>query len=269
MVKNTFLTGILLSTSMAVGAAEVNLYGAGGPHLAINEVAKNFMAKLENKDIKINVISGPLQTWSDCAKGNEMSCDAGEADILWGTAEHVNVTLMKDFSFMGFSGKNTEPLYIRPAVILVQEGNPKNIGSFNDLIHSEDVKRIVVNNQTVGSVTSGTAVWEDVAGRLGSIEDIKKFRSKIVYQAPGSGAAFKNFNGESGEKSDAWITWPEWYYANKGIRKVELVNIEPERVVYRDFNITIRKDASKEAKKFAEFLSHDDSKKVFQKYGFK
>ncbi|WP_348224461.1 substrate-binding domain-containing protein [Vibrio parahaemolyticus] len=269
MEKNACLTGILLLTSMTVSAKEVNLYGAGGPHPAIKEVANNFMAQPENEGIKINVISGPLQTWSECAKGNTMTCEAGKADILWGTAEHVNVTLMEDFSFMGFSGKNTEPLYIRPAVILVQEGNPKGIKSFNDLIDNEKVKRIVVNNQTVGSVTSGTAVWEDLAGRLGSLDDIKKFRNKIVFQAPGSGAAFKNFYGASGEKADAWITWPEWYHANKDTRKVELVTIEPERVVYRDFNITLRNDASKEARKFADFLSHEDSKKVFQKYGFK
>lgn len=260
------LINVLLTTQAM--AATINLYGAGGPHPAIQKAAESFMNKPENSNIKINVTFGPLSTWEECAQGHGGDCKTGPADILWGTAEHVNVALMQRFEIQGFKSDNTKANYLRPAVILVQKGNPKKIQGINDLINNPKVDSIVVNNQGLDQVTSGTAIWEDLAGRLGKLSDIKTFRSKIILQAPGSGAAFKRFSGEdTGNIADAWISWPEWYFANQ--EKVDMVKIEPERSLYRDLNFTPRKDASEEALRFLNYLSHaPESIAIFKQYGF-
>ncbi|RBM44792.1 substrate-binding domain-containing protein [Vibrio tarriae] len=254
-----------LSVSHSVISAEINLYGAGGPHHALNEIVQKFKENDRFKDIKININPGPYTTWESCAKGLDKSCNTGPADILWGTSENYYAVLEDEFKKYGFTSKLSKSIYLRPAVILVQKGNPKHIHGIEDLINNPEVKRIVVNNHTLKSVTSATALWEDIVGRKGKLEDVEKFRSKIVYQASGSGAAAKAFLGnQQQEKADAWITWPEWYHANT--EKADMIEIEPDRVIYRDLNVTIKQGASEEATAFYDYLSSKEAFDIFQKY---
>ncbi|EGQ8221330.1 spermidine/putrescine ABC transporter permease [Vibrio parahaemolyticus] len=256
-----FITITIFFISQLSHAGVINIYGAGGPHRAIEETAKFFKEIDENKDVDININYGPLQKWEDCAKAITNECSNKGADIIWGTSEHVTFTLMKEFKEYGFDIKNSHPIYFRPAVILVQKGNPKNIKTFSDLINRNEITRIVVNNQSRNTLTSGTAIWEDVAGREGRLEDILKFRSKIVYQGEGSGDAFNFFKNNH---ADAWISWPEWFVQNTD--KVDLVNIEPNRRIYRGLTITLRDDPSEDAQKFYDFLVSGKANHIFEKY---
>lgn len=251
----------LIVVSQLAHAGVVNIYGAGGPHRAIEEAADFFKETDENKGVDINVTYGPLQTWEDCAKAISNKCSNKGADIIWGTSEHVTFTLMKEFKDHGFDLKNSHPIYFRPAVILVPKGNPKKIKNFSELINRPDITKIVVNTQSQKSLSSGTAIWEDVAGREGRLEDILKFRSKIVYQGEGSGDAFNFFKQNH---ADAWISWPEWFINNSD--KVDLVNIESNRRIYRDLTITLRDNPSEDAKRFYDFLMSGKANHIFEKY---
>ncbi|GIB24783.1 bacterial extracellular solute-binding family protein [Vibrio cholerae] len=256
---------VCLTISSTVVSSEISLYGAGGPHHALNEIVQKYKESAKFKDIKININPGPYASWVNCAKGLDKSCNTGPADILWGTSENYYAVLEDEFKKYGFTSKRSKSIYLRPAVILVQKGNPKHIHGIEDLINNPEVKRIVVNNQTLKSVTSATALWEDIVGRKGKLEDVEKFRSKIVYQASGSGAAAKAFLGnQQQEKADAWITWPEWYHANT--EKADMIEIEPDRVIYRDLNVTIKQGASEEATAFYDYLSSKEAFDIFQKY---
>ncbi|GAD28647.1 conserved hypothetical protein [Photobacterium leiognathi lrivu.4.1] len=263
MVYRILITTLMATMSLSSYAGVINLYGAGGPHHAFEEAADAFMYLDENKDVKINITYGPLKSWEKCAKSISDNCHQKGADILWGTSEHVTFTLINKFKEYGFNSKNTSAIYLRPAVIIVQKGNPKKIESFSDLINREDINKIVVNNQTLNTLTSGTGIWEDIAGREGKLDDILKFREKIIYQGQGSGDSFKYFNNSY---ADAWISWPEWYASN--FQKVDVVNIEPNRRIYRDITITAKDSASEETKRFYAYLRSGKANKIFEKYSF-
>lgn len=97
--------------------------------------------------------------------------------------------------------------------------------------------------------TSGTGTWEDVAGRLGRLDDIARFRRNIVSYAKGSGASLKAFKAMD---ADAWITWPDWPVTNPDV--LEQVNLEPERTIWRDVNVVIPPEADPEAREFLDFV---------------
>ncbi|GAB3628159.1 hypothetical protein PTE30175_02464 [Pandoraea terrae] len=83
-----------------------------------------------------------------------------------------------------------EPLYLRPMAMLVRPGNPTRIRRFTDLL-KPGVKILVVN----GAGQNG--VWEDVAGRLGDIRQVKALRSNIVAYAKNSAEAKKTWTNQS------------------------------------------------------------------------
>ena len=212
----------------------VKLYGAGGPDTAFRKVAEVFH---KETGIEVDVIAGPEPTWSKQAQAN--------ADILWGTAEEDITALLE--TYKDFSSANVTPIYIRPTIIAVKKGNPKQIRNFEDLL--KDGMRVVVTEGSGVANTSGTGTWEDVAGRTGSLEDVKRLRRNIVAFGKGSGASFKAF---AQPNADAWITWPDWPITHSD--QAELVQLSPERTIWRDVNVVLASDADPQAHQFIEFL---------------
>jgi accessory colonization factor AcfC len=182
-----------------------------------------------------------------------------DADILWGTAEQSMTAFLETYT--AFSSDAVRPIYIRPSVIAVKKGNPKQIRRFDDLL--KDGMRIVVTEGAGVYNTSGTGVWEDIAGRLGRLEDITRFRKNIVAFAKGSGASFKAF---SEKDADAWITWPNWPITNPD--KVDLVEIEAERRIWRDVNVVLSPKADPEAQKFIDFLVSERGAEIMETEGW-
>lgn len=225
----------------------IKLYGAGGPHTAIQKVADLWEAK---GNVKVELIAGPETKWSADAQA--------DADIIWGTAEQVMTAFLE--TYHGFSSDAVEPVYIRPAVIAVKSGNPKGISGFEDLL--QDGMRIVVTEGAGVYNTSGTGVWEDIAGRLGDLGDVTAFRNNIVSFAQGSGASYKAF---AAQDADAWITWPNWPMTKDDL---ELVEIEPERQIWRDLNMAISSEADPEARAFLDFLMSDESQQIMMAEGW-
>jgi len=226
----------------------VNLYGAGGPHTALIRVGKVFTKKT---GIPVKVNFGPEHKWTLNAQKN--------ADILWGTAEQAMTAFLQNYK--EFSSNDVMPIYIRRAVIAVQKGNPKHIKGFDDLI-KPGMKLVVTEGAGVYN-TSGTGVWEDVAGRLGSLEDVKAFRKNIIDFAKGSGASFRAFKGK---KADGWITWAHWPLTHPN--DAQIVEISKERAIYRDLTIVTNDKVDPETAKFIKFLNGKEALEIFKSEGW-
>ena len=225
----------------------VKLYGAGGPHTAFRQVADVWQDMTGNT---VEVIAGSEADWTGDAQA--------DADILWGTAEQAMTAFL--LTYPAFEHRDVEPIYLRPAVIAVKAGNPLGIDSFEDLL--VDGVNIVVTEGAGVYNTSGTGVWEDVAGRLGNLSDIFKFRSNIVAYALGAGAGYQQFVDQD---ADAWVTWPNWPFTKDDL---DMIKISDERVIYRDLSVVISPNADPEAQEFLDFLVSDQGQAIMATQGW-
>ncbi len=116
-----YIFPLMLSFLSMNTIAAINVYGPGGPAPAMHEAAKQFKNKT---GIDVHVTAGPTSQWADKAKL--------DADIIYSGSE----AMMSDFESV-FADKivkdSIEPLYLRPAAILVRKRNPKHIQGFKDL----------------------------------------------------------------------------------------------------------------------------------------
>lgn len=226
----------------------IKIYGAGGPEPAIIEAANEFQ---KITGVKVDVVFGPEAKWTENAQR--------DADIIWGTAEQAMTAFLETYT--EFHSDKVEPVYLRPAVIAVKKGNPKNIKSIDDLFEP-NIGIVVVEGAGVYN-TSGTGVWEDIVGRKGKLDDLKKFRNNIIAFAKGSGAGFKAFKQPN---ADAWITWNYWVIDHP--KEADIVEIDKDRIIYRDLTLVTNEKADPEAKEFIKFMKSEDGWKYFKKHGW-
>ena len=226
----------------------IRLYGAGGPHTALIRAGKQYM---EKTGIPVEVTFGPESKWTENAQR--------DADIIWGTSEQSMTAFLE--TYKEFNSADVEPVYTRRAVITVQKGNPKQIKGFEDLL--QPGFKIVVTEGSGVSNTSGTGVWEDIAGRLGSLEDVKAFRKNIVAFGKGSGASFRAFKEQN---ADAWITWIHWPLTHP--EDADVVELSPERVIYRDLTIVTNEKADDATSDFINFLKGEEAYAIFRSEGW-
>ncbi|EPQ7464100.1 substrate-binding domain-containing protein [Escherichia coli] len=230
--------------------ADINLYGPGGPHTALLDAAKIYT---EKTGVMVNIHYGPQDKWNEEARQN--------ADILFGASEQSALAIVRDHKDR-FSEDDIKPLYLRKSIFLVKKGNPKNIRGIEDL--TKPGIGIIVNDGGGTSNTSGTGVWEDIAGRKGNIDTVASIRRNIILYAPNSGTARNAL--ENHADADVWITWADWAASNPDIGDV--VEIAPDYVIWRDMNIVVRQNADTETRKFAAWLRSDEAALVFKKYGW-
>ncbi|QQR39045.1 substrate-binding domain-containing protein [Devosia rhizoryzae] len=226
----------------------ITLYGAGGPDTAFQKVADAWQAQ---GGAEVKIVAGPEKTWSEQAMA--------DADILWGTSEQTMTAYLETYTM--FDSADVTPIYIRPAVIAITAGNPKGIENFEDLL-ADGIKIVVTEGAGVAN-TSGTGVWEDIAGRLGNLEDVAAFRANIVAFENGSGASFDAFKELD---ADAWITWPNWPVTNPDV--LEAVELAPERSIWRDVNVAMAPDADPEAAEFLDFLVSAEAQELMATEGW-
>ena len=130
----------------------VKLYGAGGPHTAFKKVAEVWEKR---SGTKVEIIAGPESRWSADAQA--------DADILWGTSEQSMTAFL--LTYKAFDPSKVKPIYIRPTVIAVKAGNPKNIQGFDSLL-VEGMKIVVTegkgiykHNRDWVEVEAGDFMW--------------------------------------------------------------------------------------------------------------
>ena len=228
-------------------AQDLRIYGPGGPEPAIREAARQFGAA---HGIDIVVTAGPTGQWIGGAKADD--------DLIYSGSE----TMMTDFiDAMGgeLVAATVTPLYLRTSAILVRPGNPKTIKGFDDLL-VPGVRILIVN----GAGQNG--LWEDVAGRKGSIATVKSLRANIVTYAKTSADARQAWIND--RSIDAWLTWTIWQGDDPGL--AEIIAIEPELRIYRDAGIALtRRGLGKPlANEFMRFLTSPAGAVIFQKRGW-
>lgn len=232
---------------IAGSAADLRVYGPGGPAPAMKEAAAAF-AKLKNKDVVVT--AGPTSQWRQSA--------LNDADLIYSGSE----TMMHDFVSM-FDGRlkseDVYPLYLRPSAILVRPGNPEKIGGIADLL--KPGHRILVVN---GAGQNG--LWEDIAGRLGSIADVRALRSNIAAVAENSAQAKKAWTSD--QTLDAWIIWNIWQHEAPEL--ADLVEVEPGYRIYRDTGIAATELGKRNplSAEFVEFLKAKEGAAIFAKWGW-
>lgn len=239
---------LLISVINNANATEIlHIYGPGGPAPAMRAAAKEF-SQIQHVDIK--VMAGPTDQWA-----KQFAIDG---DIIYSGSE----AMMSDFTGKFPESLNTstvEPLYLRPAAILVRKGNPKHINGFHDLL-KPDARVMVV--QGAGQV----GLWEDIAGRDGDINTIRTFRKNIRIYASNSKDALQHWQEDP--QIDAWLIYTIWAVANPGV--ADVVSLEPHYRIYRDTDVALthRGQTNPLAGAFIEFLKSAAGKKIFEQYGW-
>ncbi len=226
----------------------LKVYGTGGPAPAMREAAKVFGAK---KGAMVEVTAGPGWIWKNQAKN--------DADLIFSSSEYM----MTDFVRKDVPGlidtATIRTLYLRPSAILVRPGNPKGIKGVKDLARP-GVKIIVVEG--AGQV----GMWEDVAGRTGSVKLVDGIRRNIGSVAANSDEAMKIWNSDL--SYDGWLVWTIWQKETPA--SADIVNTEPENTIYRACGIALtnRSEQKSLAKEFADFLQSAEGKEIFIKWGW-
>ena len=227
----------------------LHVYGPGGPAPAMKEAAQVFGAA---NNIAVEVTAGPTPQWVEMAKAN--------ADVVFSGAENMMSEFAKALPG-AFELEKAEPLYLRPAAILVRPGNPKHIHGFRDLL-KPGVKVMAVAG------AGQTGLWEDVAGRTGDIAMVRAFRKNLVLpEAPNSAEARKRWTEQP--DIDVWLIWNIWQVANPSL--AQLVEVDEPFRIYRDTGVVLtHKGAEREqAKAFVAFLQSPQGQSIFGKWGWK
>ena len=219
MVKSLALAAATaLAASSLATAAEIDVYGPGGPLPAMTEAAKVFG---EETGTNVAVKAGPPAAWMEDAKR--------DADLIFSGSENMMTDFVNALSGQ-IKSEDVLPHYLRPSAILVRPGNPARIKGLSDLFQP-DHRVIVVN----GAGQNG--LWEDMAGKLGNIASVKALRSNIKVFAANSAEARQAWLQD--QTLDAWIIWNIWRVANPDL--ADVVEVEPAYRIYRDTGIVLTK----------------------------
>jgi len=246
MLLAVALVSTMSVSSPAFAGEPLHVYGPGGPLPAMNEAAAVFERA---HGLQVKVVAGPTPQWIDEAKS--------DADLIFSGSEYM----MSDFiaEMPDIDPASARALYLRPAAILVRPGNPEHITGIADLL--KPGHRILVVN---GAGQQG--LWEDVAGRLGSIESVRAFRANIATVAANSGQARQAWIAD--KSLDAWLIWTIWQKANPTL--ADQVSVEPQFAIYRDTGIALTKrgEDRPETREFAAFLGSPTASAIFAKWGW-
>ena len=206
----------------ACGNGAVKLFGPGGPHTALVPTAHLFNIE-RNDEPKIEICFGPEVTWRERAR----ECGAG----LFAAAEQQMAGFLRVFA-PAASTRAVEPVTMHASVLVVPAGNPLQIEDLTDVINRPGLRIVVNDGNFRDSLTSGTALWEDVVGRFGRVGAVAAVRSKIVAFAAGSGEARDMIlDGQA----DIWFTWHDWWVGNQ--EGFHAVPISAEHAIARDLTI--------------------------------
>lgn len=240
------LVAAITTSSAALAAQPLRVYGPGGPLPAMKDAAAAFE---RSHGVAVEVTAGPTPQWIDHAKV--------DADLIFSGSE----AMMSDFmaAMPDIDPSTVRALYLRPAAILVRPGNPQHIRGIADLLRPGH--RILVVN---GAGQQG--LWEDVVGRRGSIDSVRAFRANIAKFAANSGQARRQWIND--KSIDAWLIWTIWQVANPTL--ADMVPVEAEFAIYRDTGVALTKRGKgrPEAREFVEFLSSPEASAIFSKWGW-
>ncbi len=238
-----------LGTASALAAEEIlHVYGPGGPYPAMAAAAAAAFGK--EHGVQVQVEAGPIGKWRSQA--------LEDADLLYSGSENMMTDYLQQLPGL-VDEQSIYPAYLRPAVILVHPGNPLHIRNFQDLLRPGVTVMVV---QGAGQ----TGLWEDIAGKNGDLESIRKLRANIVYFAPNSADALQRWTGSN--PPDAWIIYNIWQIAHPKV--AEIVPLGSRHILYRDMDISLTRKGEQNpvAKAFYQYLLSPQGAQIFARYGW-
>ena len=252
--KTAALTLTISSTvfgQTGAGHDTLHVYGPGGPLPAMKEAAAEF-SRLHG--VPVEVVGGPTPQWLAKAKS--------DADIIFSGAENMMTDFigqLKDAPYGKIDVATVDPLYLRPAAILVRPGNPRHIRRFEDLL-KPGIRILAV--QGAGQ----TGMWEDIAGRTGEISIVRALRRNIGAVTANSADARKIWTED--RSYDVWLIWNIWQVANPTL--ADIVPVAPKWAIYRDCGtaLTVQGRNRAPAHDFLRFLRSPEGARIFARWGW-
>ena len=221
----------------------LHVYSSGATAPPLQKVAKEFRAKFKARfDFTIGKATDLITQITETKEGDVLSC--GAEYILDDTAEKG--LIIRDTS---------RSVGYRRSVILVPMGNPKKIGSLDDLTK----KGIRVGIATEGCLLG---VWDDICSKAGLTDDIRR---NITEFAAGCGAVMALIHER---KVDAIFGWNA--FGKIWPKTSEIIELPKDLQVYRSTAVAVVEYSKNKdlASKFINFLTSKESKNTYSNYGW-
>ncbi len=191
---------------------------------------------------------------------------SGELFATLETQKSGDVFLPADYKYMEDAMKNgyidnstVKNITKNVPVIIVEKGNPKNISSLKDL--SKDGVKVGIGEADGPAIGKTTAKILEKNNLTNSIEKNVVVKSTTVNQL-----LTYLVTGQV----DATIIWEDMTVWKEGDGKIQVINISSDENVISTVPIaitTFTKD-KESSSKFEEFVTSDEGKKVWKKWGF-
>ncbi len=235
----------VLGWQEALAQAPVRVYSAEGPGPALHEAATTFSA-----DDAVKVVGGPPSEWIERA--------AADADVVCSSADFMMSRFVSN-ALLQVDPSTVKPLYMRSSAILVRPGNPKRIEDFPDLLRP-GVRVMVVTG------SGQTGLWEDMAGRKGDVQTLRKLRQNIAFYAANSAEAVRLWRDK--KDIDAWLTWDIWQAPLR--TEAKLIQVHKEYRIFRQCSVALTRRGRNNplAARFIEFLASPEGARIFASWGW-
>jgi accessory colonization factor AcfC len=178
--------------------------------------------------------------------------DAGVHDLAIGGAEY----LLDDGEIRGIVQRHQRrTIACRTSAIIVPAGNPKNIRSVQDMA-ADGVRA------GVSVIDCLKGLWEDIAGRVGLLDKIRK---NISYYANGCIAIVE---AVADNQVDAAFGWTAFKHLEPD--RIEVVELPEAEQVLRGTGVgmlSFAKD-TEAAKKFMDFLTTPEARAFYEEFGW-
>ena len=148
---------------------------------------------------------------------------------------------------------------INKVTIMVQKGNPKNIGANFESLTNKDY-RIVIGNPNSGSIGKET---KKILEKIGVFDEVKNRAEYLTTDSKDLIQALKN------DESDIIINWYATSTWDENRNQVEVLSFENEVITEKELYIglLLYSQYPEIAKKFMEYASSDEGIAIFKKYG--
>lgn len=200
---------------------------------------------------KVTIVVGPTSKWIDKAKKDADIIFSGNTSMMDGFIKALPEQIKVD---------DIEVLNARASGVIVRSDNPKNIKTFKDLF-KEGVNVMVVDG--AGQV----GLYEDMALKTGSVENLEKLRKNIKVYAKNSKAAVDEW--KTNQNIDALIIWTHWIKA-VGEKENKFIQADKNFVIYRAAEMVPATKGLKNSNvtKFIEFVKSKDMQKIWREEGW-
>jgi len=237
----------VLSAGTAIAQESLHLYGPLGTNMAIEEAAVAYSSR---SNVGLEVVSGPTADWLDRA--------VQDGDLIFCTGDFI----MSDFARkdeLAIDDTSLTALYVRPSVMLVRPGNPKDVRDFPDLLRP-GMKVMMVN------ASGQTGLWENITGKLQSLPTLVALEKNIVLCAADSEEALRAWKERT--DIDAWIAWNVWHIPRRDL--AEVVPMSKDYRIYRRCSIAVadRARSNPAAGGFVRYLASAEGAEIFESWGW-